>query len=142
MQQKTFYLPLILSAVVGFLFVRKVRGDGLSKYKKDSGGFCWSLLLFDFLFWIGFALCGYYLVIVAFEFTPLLQSYQDYKYISAFIFNGVLGLLRVVVCFQINVKFFRYQQWLHKFCDPFIIPFILICAAIWFADAYFKFCCT
>ncbi len=106
MQQKTFYLPLILSAVVGFLFVRRVRGDGLSKYKKDSGGFCWSLLLFDFLFWIGFALCGYYLVIVAFEFTPLLQSYQDYKYISAFIF-GIISEHALPMLLEAFVFVFR-----------------------------------
>lgn len=106
MQQKTFYLPLILSVVVGFLFIRRVRGDGLMKYKKDSGGFCWSLLVFDFFFWIGFALCGYYLVIVVFEFTPLLQSYQDYKYISAFIF-GIISEHAFPMLLELFVFAFR-----------------------------------
>ena len=87
MQQKINYLPFVLSVIVAFIFVRRVRNENLSKYRKESGGIMWTLLFFDFIFWIGFALCGYYFIIIAFEFTPFLKSFDDYKYISAFVFG-------------------------------------------------------
>ena len=71
MQQKINYLPFVLSVIVAFVFVRRVRNENLSKYKKESGGIMWTLLFFDFIFGIGFALCGYYLIIIAFEFSSL-----------------------------------------------------------------------
>ncbi len=107
MQQKINYLPFILSFIVAFIFVRRVRNEDLSKYRKESGGIMWTLLLFDFIFWIGFALCGYYLIIIAFEFTPFLKSFEDYKYISAFVF-GIIS--EHALPLLLEALFFLFQK--------------------------------
>ena len=69
----------------------------------------WTLLFFDFIFWIGFALCGYYLIIIALEFTPFLKSFDDYKYISAFVF-GIISEHALPLLIESLFSFFRKKQ--------------------------------